>query len=165
MGYVGHLDRVQMGYDVESASKKEIEYHIGIDPGVQTGIAIWIHSRQRFLELKTSSFWPTYKLVIKYKRKHKDKLLVTIEDPGLIPPIFPRRGMSKMQMQKIAQNVGMNKAHAALMIQGLMKAGVQVQTVKPITKKWTDAMFRMITGVDKRVSQHVRDAAKLVVGL
>ncbi len=58
-----------------------------------------------------------------------------------------------------------NKREATLMTQGLRGLGFCVDAVRPREAKWTSRYFRGITGYEGRVSEHVRDAARLSWGV
>lgn len=136
------------------------------------GVARWSNRDEILSEMKDMTFWDC----IEYLRIHGNPLIsevftkpdvkVIIEDPGLNKPVFLKRGANTQgAMQRVAQNVGMNKAYAKLIIEYCEKYGIPYLAVKPTTKKWDDDMFRKVTGIKKKVSQHVRDAVKLVWGM
>lgn len=128
------------------------------------GVARWSRSDAILSEMKDMTFWDC----IEYLRVQGNPRTckVIIEDPGLNKPVFLKRGANTHgAMQRVAQNVGMNKAYAKLIIEYCDKYGIPYLAVKPTTKKWDDDMFRKVTGIKKKVSQHVRDAVKLVWGM
>lgn len=149
-------------------SKKVKMIYIGIDPGVHNGWARWDSRNMSLKEYRDMDFWT---LIEELRASHAIRILprmeftVIIEDPGLNKPVFPKKGAQKFgAVQRVAQNVGMNKAYARLIIEYCEKYGIAYEAVKPSTKKWDAAMFRAVTGIKGRVSQHVRDAVKLVWG-
>lgn len=128
---------------------------VGIDPGVNTGFAVYKDGQ---LELHTLTFWGATSRLL---AEPPDK--VYLEDPNLISPTF-LRNVSKRGLLKIAQNVGMNKRDAQLMLEFCRDViEVDVELVKPTTKKWGRHIFQRVTGITKPVSQHARDAAKLLI--
>lgn len=154
--------------------------YIGIDPGVHTGIAIWNKAKGTLENMFTGDFWDVLELLGQFKVKNPSPFHVSsavklnleakviIEDPGLNKPVFVKKGAnSHAAIQKVAQNVGMNKAYAKLIIEFCVKYGIKYEAVRPTTAKWDDNYFKKITRMDKnlRVSQHVRDAVKLVWGM
>lgn len=142
-----------------------INYYIGIDVGKYTGIALWNVKKQRLEEFKTVSFWECIDYIILTVAEKKG-LRILVEDPNLNKPIFIKKSVAGYQSYlKIAQNVGMNKRDAQLILEFCTINLIDAVGIKPVTTKWTAAMFIQITGIEKRTSQHVRDAVKLVYGL
>lgn len=138
---------------------------IGIDPGVSTGYAAWDRGEQQFLTIETLKFFSALDAIGDLHDAYKDDLLVHVEDPSLIKPTFRRKGTNEAVMRNISQKVGMNKAHAMLMIERLRQLGIRVQPVRPKHKKWTRETFTRMTGIDRKYSQHAIDAARLIFGL
>lgn len=138
---------------------------IGVDPGKNTGIAVWDCEKQKIIELKTMSFWQAYNHVAVNWKAKADRLLVRVEDPSGNSPVWHGSGKSKGVQAKIAQRVGRNKQMADLLIEGYRQAGLVVQPVVPKSSKWTHKMFKKITGYKGRSNEHNRDAARMVVGL
>ena len=139
---------------------------IGIDPGKTTGMALWVPG-DKLLRLHSGSFWEIYYDVLQYD---KECTVIVVEDPNKNRPVFPRHGASKKEIIKIAQNVGMNKRDAQLLIEGFRLEGYTVVQVKPRGSKYSrgkmDAkQFSAMTGYKGSSNQHNRDAALLVYGL
>jgi hypothetical protein len=134
------------------------KWYIGIDPGVNTGLAQWDGAE---LVIDTMGFWS----LVRWMDTHDLKgCTIVIEDPNLIRPTF-QRDVGRNAMLRIAQNVGSNKRDAQLLIEYAESLGLEVRRVKPTTAKWDAGMLARITGYTGRTSQHGRDAAKLVYGL
>jgi len=156
---------------------------IGIDPGVHTGYCVWNKDIKHISDYATLDFWSAIDKI----RAMLDKCLsdgtdvtVRIENPGLNKPVYfsNKKGVKGFRASlRVAQNVGGNKRDAELLIafcrriEILYKGSVisrltgsfKVEVIKPSSKKWTAEMFKAVTGIKTRVSQHVRDAAKLVI--
>lgn len=147
----------------------EIIVYIGIDPGVCTGIAIWSTLTQSFSDIKTTDFWEAIRIieaVIGLFSIHSVK--VRIEDPGINKPIFwkQRKHITKLQTAvRMAQNVGMNKKEADLMIKYFERNKIQYEAVRPSEKKWTKEYFLLASQWKGSVSKHGIDAARLVIGM
>ena len=138
-------------------------YTIGIDPGIQTGIAI---SRNRqIINVKTSTFWDCIDLI---RSMRQMGIQVIIEDPNYNKPVFTKKGANNMyQYQRIAQNVGSNKREASLIIEFCCRNKIVVTPIPPLRgplHKINADKFKQYTGYDKPTSQHGRDAAMLIVG-
>lgn len=137
---------------------------VGIDPGTSTGVATWDCSARRFIKLDTMDFWSCFVYVTVNLKGRHDKILVVAEDPGLNKPVFPRGTSSQAVRSKIAQNVGMNKKEADLLIEGIRKCGVPVRTIRPNKSKLNADQFKQMTGYQGRTNEHKRDAGRLVYG-
>ena len=137
-----------------------MKFYIGIDPGQNTGIALWNGKEIQFM--KSMSFWDAIDLLDHYAETIPEATIV-IENPGLNKPVFHRK-VGKKQLQRIAQNVGMNKRDASLLIEYCKMKGFNIREVKPTTEKWDRKDLKMYTGITKRTNEHVRDAVKLVYG-
>lgn len=146
-------------------SNNEKYLYIGIDPGVHTGFAVWQSNIKMYRYLETLNFWSTIDFLQTFIREGlKQVTLVVIEDPNMNKPIFKQAGLSNMDYQRKAQNVGMNKKEASLIIDYCKREKLDFEIVRPSTAKWNHDFFKAATGIKKRCSQHVRDAVKLVHG-
>jgi hypothetical protein len=143
---------------------------IGIDPGKNTGFAVWDCAAQEFIEIMTYDFWSAYNEGIGWwarARMDGRKMLIRVEDPRGHSTIYNRnrgKGGSRVQA-KIAQNVGMNKQQAGLLIKGFQRAGIPTQGIVPKSKKWSHRMFKNLSGWNQQTNEHERDAGKLVIGM
>lgn len=141
--------------------------YVGIDPGVNTGFAIWDSRLGKFNEIATLDF---LSVIVRVKDLNRvTDLTVYIEDPGQVKPMFwqNKRGVNESMIKqalKVAQNVGANKREAELLIQILRDSDMNVIPVKPVTSKMNAETFANITGYKQRTSEHGRDAAMLVFG-
>lgn len=136
----------------------QYDYILGIDPGSSNGFICYDKSANYRFPV-TADFFKLLKIVDGFQF---DKRLILIENPNLNKPTFKRPNQNNFQMLKIAQNVGMNKAYATLIIEYCKLNNIAYKEVRPVTKKWTQKEFQERTGIEKRTSQHVRDAAKLI---
>ena len=125
--------------------------------------------------IQLGDFWSTYDYISRHRVS--EELLIVIEDPNEMPPTFRRNlkpgGNVEKRMQKISQNVGMNKREASLLVKRLRDLGYQVVTPSPkgLGKKWNANRFCREMNVDDPVAQmeyekqkwqHVFDAARLL---
>ncbi len=141
---------------------------IGIDTGVNTGIAIW-DNRKRSLECVSSKMiheamedvkrWKESALV------NGERLIVRVEDPRQ-RTWFDTDKMSREEERKKLQGVGSVKRDASIWDDFLKDLGVEYEMVAPKRNKTktTHAYFKAITGWKQRTNEHGRDAAMLVFG-
>jgi hypothetical protein len=145
---------------------KRADIFIGIDPGVETGYAVWCRSRKQFTELVTLSFWTAYDRIVANEPANVE---IFIENPDLLPKaLYRRTGVIEhpLMRERMAKNVGSNRREASLLIERLQALGYTVTAVRPMTaRKWTAEQFARYTRHEGRTSQHVRDAGRLVFGL
>ena len=134
---------------------------IGIDPGIKTGWCLYCVLHGVISEAITMTFWEAIKRAKQFDPKWT---LFIVEDPAQNKPVWNRKLSTEVNL-KVAQDVGGNKREARLMIDGLSRMGFVVSAVRPSQGKWTSRYFRDITGYEGRVSEHVRDAARLVWGV
>lgn len=134
---------------------------VGIDPGKNTGVAVWDCKEEKFLLLETMSFWTTFTTVTVDLWPKHEKLLAIVEDPRGNNPVFNRGHKGKRNL-KIAQNVGMNKKEAGLLIEGFRRSGIPTRGVVPKQSKINAAQFKQMTGYQGRTNEHKRDAGRLV---
>jgi hypothetical protein len=146
--------------------------YIGIDPGVNTGFAIWDSKAKQIIEIKTMDFWSVINRIDELKAEYGvSGIHVIIEDPNPNKPIFLKAGIkSKSAYGKVGQNIGSNKREASLLIEYMALKEIPHTSVVPKGSrskskgKVTPAYFSMISGYKGRTSQHCRDAGMLVVG-
>lgn len=139
-------------------------FYIGIDPGVNTGYALWDSKQGKFDMVSTITFWGAI-LLLEVAMIVKEQHCIVIEDPNLNRPTFDRPGQNTFVMKKIAQNVGSNKRDAQLLIEWCESNGFEVVRVKPSTAKWDKNTFIRITKWERTTNEHGRDAAKLIFGM
>jgi len=141
---------------------------IGIDPGVNTGIAIYDSGSKKLIEaytLSVSEFagW----LVEECAAINPDRFFV--ENPNLNKPVFKKRleGKEVGTHSRISSNVGINKGIATTYIAFIEALGYVVEEVKPTKSTFTklsSEQFKKITNYQESTSEHSRDEAMLVWG-
>jgi hypothetical protein len=137
-------------------------YVIGIDPGVNTGLAVYNIPRGGLDEVTTTDFWEAYEYVTRVYEQVNT--LLVIEDASLNAPTFRKKGNGSVQ-DRLCRNVGGVQRESQLLIAGFERAGYIVIRERPTQAKWDDAAFRAITGWDVKESAHGRDAARLCYGM
>lgn len=160
---------------------KNFDLQIGIDTGVNTGVAVWSCHKRQYIYLNTLKYVEAQEKVLQYK-KEGWRICVRIEDARR-----RRIGETKKQMydrhakgdyrttEQIsaakAQGVGAVKQHAKLWEQFLEKHEIDFILVAPRQNftKTSNETFIKFTGIDsvkllgKVKSEHARDAAMLVL--
>lgn len=143
---------------------------MGIDPGQETGVALWDKKNQKFISISTMTFWRTIEWMYHWKESqalHDILLTVFLEDPTQNRPVWIRDGMEDRRHVKIAQDVGKNKRDAELIHEWCSLQMVECKLLVPgknSQSKLTPESFKNITKYSGRTSQHGRDAAMLVYG-
>lgn len=123
---------------------------VALDPGLHTGLVTY-HAGE-YVSISTT----TFVRAVEYLRTLKDlpadeKPLIVIEDPNSIGTLYARHRKGTPEAQnKMAQNVGMNKAHARELMNFCELFGLEVRGVKPYfrgkTPSETKANFFRKTG-------------------
>lgn len=133
--------------------------YIGIDTGVNTGLAAWDSESRRFLDVMTL---PIHR-AIRYVTDCPG-CTVVIEDARKRKWI-PREGSIK-EMKGRAMGAGSVKRDAKIWQDLCEDYGIAFEVVPPRkgATKWDAGVFSRITGWKGRTSNHARDAALLVFG-
>lgn len=136
---------------------------IGIDPGLKTGIAIFVKGGLE--ELRTISPWEIPALI---SRQQEDRGIkrVIYEDSRLQSHIFSAhkpgsRALGQAQKLKIARNVGQIDGWCCLIAQVCAERGITCHGISPAAKgaKLDAKRFEGVTGWQGRSNEHERDAA------
>ena len=129
----------------------KIKYHIGIDPGVNTGVAIW-NSEKKELECFSLMIHQAFELVKKYD------CFVYVEDARLRKYITG--GREKLQ------GAGSIKRDSKIWEDFLTDKNIAFKLIAPKNNrtKLDSVTFTKLTGFKGRTNQHERDAAMLVFG-
>lgn len=161
---------------------------VGIDPGKDTGVAIYDQKSGRLVSLKAVAFWDAIKMLNRIangREKNTNGTVkgaaLVIENPNLNKPVFPHkmeqadfnRSINNMDhdlhektlrvFAKRAQNVGQNKQMATFLIEYAERIGFRVSQVRPGKKKVNAETFNSRTGWKGKSNQHSRDAALLLM--
>lgn len=135
------------------------EMVIGIDPGVNTGFAVWSIQDQRLLRVESCSIIDALDALDEYVAKGV-ALKVVFEDAR------KRKWFGNAGREKL-QGAGSVKRDCGVIEEFLQKRGIPYRAVAPQAgaTKWDDARFRKITGWPSRTNEHARDASLLVFGM
>lgn len=133
------------------------DFVIGIDPGTETGWAVWSCSGSELIAVGCSKLHSAL-LRIKESSEIKDnRLFVRIENPNTWKPFGGKRNNAKLQ------GAGSIKRDYAILTDALTDWGIAFEGVSlhAAPKKLTAEAFRKLTGWQERTNQHGRDAAML----
>lgn len=130
-------------------SKKII---IGIDVGINTGVAIWDIEKKVFIGISTMSILKAFVLI--GKNKHLIKM-VYVEDPRKVNVATDRRK---------SQGAGSVKRDVQIWEDFLKMYKISATFVRPnrYITKMSSEKFKELTGYAERINEHGRDAAMLV---
>ena len=133
-------------------------YYIGIDPGTNTGFALWDAKEKRFLTVESMKIHQAMQQISNLSNDELAMTMIRVEDA--------RKRSGKMD-KNILQGVGAVKAHCAIWEDFLTDLGANFEMCSPrkgLTKMEAEK-FKLITGWKERSNNHARDAAMLVFGL
>lgn len=137
---------------------------IGIDTGLDTGLAVWDTGRRVFRAVATLRIHRAIEAVRDWERNNPGQVRVVFEDARQrrwIPDSHDlRREMGRRQ------GAGSVKRDAVIWEEALTDYGIPFEAVRPRQglTKWDADTFARITGWEGRTSNHARDAAMLVFG-
>lgn len=152
---------------------------IGIDPGIENGVARWDPKEMEFIDIRALEFWELITFLAKHDPAHT---LVICEDPSLNAPVW---GAEKIlatpgghkSLSRKAQNVGSNKRTANLIVEYLRLYRFAHVAKRPLKRvqipshyktkagKLSGYGFQELTGCSWKCNEHERDAAMLVYNL
>lgn len=154
-----------------------MKLYLGIDPGRQTGIAVYDPKEKKILSLHLLDFWSTIDFIENFESmiKGKEEMLfasddfeleleVVIEDPNLNAPTFLHKKMGVQVALSKAQDVGRNKEQAFLLMDYMTRKKINFKTSKPTQSKWDAKQMAQIARWTGPSNEHNRDAARLVFG-
>ena len=141
---------------------------IGIDTGVNTGIAIWDNRKRSLESVSSTEIHRAMEEVKHWKGVAEEagtKIVVRVEDPRQ-RTWFGTENMSREEERKRLQGVGSVKRDASIWDAFLKDLGVEYEMVAPKRNatKMSHEYFCSISGWKKRTNEHGRDAAMLVLG-
>lgn len=134
---------------------------IGIDPGKNTGIAVWDTVTQTFLEIATVKIHAALLIVIA-QTASVDKIKVYFEDARQRQYLPRERNTSEYRGKLMG--AGSVKRDSVIWQDALTDWGIPFEMVPPRAgaTKWDADTFARLTGYKGRTSNHARDAALLV---
>ena len=133
---------------------------IGIDPGANTGVAVYKDGH--LIDLYTKC----HEQALLFVRTHKPSLVV-LEDSTLQSHLFAGTGLNRAAAIKVARNVGEIDAYCKLIKQYCASLGIPYLSMSPKQKgkKMARKEFDALTGCSIPSNQHERDAAMVAWSL
>lgn len=156
----------------QSLALNKITRFVGIDAGVNTGLAVFNTGSKSFSYLKTLDFFSClHQLLIIQKQSIDEGFLfaVVIENPKGNSPTFEHFHKNAARVRdSISQKIGSNKRDAELIktfcdLHDM--TSFMITPSKNSLTKLTAERFKQLTGFEGSSSQHARDAAGLVFGM
>lgn len=139
----------------------KIEYAVGIDPGVETGVALKNLKTGEIEELQSMMIHAAFDYVDSFR----DNALIVVEDARLWNG--RKKGITLEEMKSKEQGAGSVKRDCIAWEDFLKDDDFFFKMVPPKAKgrKKSHAEFKMITGWNQgTTNQHKRDAAMLIYG-
>lgn len=135
-----------------------MRYFIGIDVGINTGVAVWDKSEKRFVEIQTTSILKAMEIVKKYEKS--DIVQVRLEDAR------KRKWFGDSGRERL-QGAGSVKRDCVIWEEFLNDRKIPYMLIAPKNNstKLSAESFKKITGYSGRTNEHTRDAAMLVFGI
>ena len=166
-------------YLVKAASAPEAgPLVVGIDPGAETGVAVWSVEAQALLHVGSGHFFDVLALLA--SRVPLDARvslggvaagsswavgLVVVEDARRLPIYARRDGLQGRRRDRVCRDVGRVDRDVELWEVWLLSRGLPVRLAEPLRGgKWDAATLEDLSGWTARTNQHGRDAARLVFG-
>lgn len=134
---------------------------VGIDPGCNTGLAVWDTSHRQFLDIRCSGIVDAMRYLQQLQEERQIGLLV-FEDARKRKWIPREKNLSEFRGR--AMGAGSVKRDSAIWEEWCRTFAIDFVAVPPRQgmTKYSDEYFRGLTGYDRRTNEHGRDAAMLV---
>ena len=138
-------------------NKKKYSIFIGIDSGVNTGLAYWLPETKTFARVQSMKIHQALELV----SHHGDYVFVRVEDAR------KRKWLPKEKGRAQLQGAGSIKRDAVIWEDFLTDLRIDFEMVAPKNNKTklSAAAFKSITKWPGKTNEHARDAAMLVFGM
>lgn len=142
--------------------------YIGIDPGVNTGVAVWDSSSRIFRSISTGTILDAFFLVklarVQFADDNPANVHIIFEDARKRKWIPREKSLS--QFKGRAMGAGSVKRDCEIWEEFCKREGFEYTAIPPRAgaTKWSAEQFGRVTGWKGRTSNHARDAAMLVFG-
>lgn len=138
-------------------------YYIGLDCGVNTGLAIWDSQEKKFERIATVKIHEAMKTVEYW---HPRGILVRVEDARKRKWFADADARQKRSGAGIREGIGSVKRDAKVWEDFLQAYKIPFELVPPKNNKTkiTTEFFTKATGWKQETNEHARDAAMLVFG-
>ena len=136
---------------------------VGIDPGRNTGMAVYDSVSRQLLDVRCSGIVDAMRYLMELREK-RGIALVVFEDARQRKWIPREKDVKEFKGR--AMGAGSVKRDCAIWEEfcKVYRIDYVAQPPRKGLTKFTDTMFRGITGYDRRTNNHGRDAAMLVFG-
>jgi hypothetical protein len=131
---------------------------IGIDPGTDTGVAIYNPATKSLEMCESTGFWGAIDLI----SANRDAMVI-IELPNT-SHVWHTGAVSQAAKNKTASNVGKVLREAELLIEFCKLNGISCRSIPP-KGKVNAKVFKMVTGWKGMTNEHARDAGMLCFGV
>jgi hypothetical protein len=133
---------------------------VGIDPGTDTGVAIWNREKKRFDQIQTLAIHRAMELVNGLNKLYPGQIYVRFEDAR------KRKFFRGENMAAKQQGAGSIKRDSTIWEDFLKDHRIVFEgtTAGKLKTKYSAEEFEKLTGWTQRTSNHARDAAILVYG-
>lgn len=136
---------------------------VGIDPGVNTGVAIGSHEDPTLpIIFQTLDFWGVYDKVAKYNPDHTGIVIEVANAKRVMYLRVDGNSDAGRVRENMAAKIGSNRREAELLASRFEAMGFPVVRVTPTRTKWDADELKRRTGITARTNEHVRDAIRLV---
>lgn len=142
----------------ELPTVQKYDIYIGIDTGVNTGIAVWSATEKKLLRVETIKIHKAMAIVRHYHETNGN-IHVKVEDARKRKYFG---GYTAKDMASRQQGAGSVKRDASVWEDYLKDLGCSFEMRTPRDTKVTEPMFAKLTGWVKKTSNHARDAAMMV---
>lgn len=148
---------------LRNAKEGKYRYIIGIDTGVNTGLAVWDTKEKELIICKTMMIHEALDFIKEQNKKCHDNLFVRFEDARLRTWFDTH---SEKEDRDKLQGAGSVKRDCKIWDDFLSDLKIPFEKVAPKrnTTKMPVETFSAITHYKGRTSEHARDAAMLVYG-
>lgn len=140
-------------------------FWIGIDPGENTGIAVWDGTSMRFVEVSTLPLWQAMDKVrrMRYACLMQQVPLYVVFEDARKRTWFPTE-RNNAEYRGRLMGAGAAKRDARIWEEFLEDERIPFEMHKPEAgrTKWAADYFARVTGWTARTNEHSRDAALLV---
>ena len=142
-------------------------YHIGIDPGTNTGVAMWDKKTQRLTFVGSMLAVEAEEFVESMVAKHfAEGVMVHVEDTRKL--VVSKSKRDNNSANRYDKGIGSIHRDMSRWEEYLQHKG-HTHVMRPLTKsqlrKCTDEFFRRVTGWNQRTNEHGRDGAAYVYGI
>lgn len=137
-------------------------YSIGIDPGKQTGLAVYDRFEKRLEIVARTTFWEAIEFIAQnYPQSQVRRVVIELPKSKAV---WHNKATARGAIQRTSVNVGSVIREAELLVEYFKRAGYEVITQHPKGKR-TAHQVKKITGYQGRTNEHTRDAIMLCWGL